>query len=63
MADQDNDNAGGITNRPLSEEVESQQHLPERGTQTTDDVLNRSTEERYDTPRRYEEDEGKTERK
>jgi hypothetical protein len=25
-----------------------------------DDVLNRSAEERYDTPRRYENDEGET---
>ena len=49
----DADNAGGITNRPLSDEVESQQQVPERG----QDVLNRSTEERYDTPRRYEEEE------
>jgi hypothetical protein len=30
---------------------------PERaGEREVDDVLNRSTEERYDTPRRYEED-------
>ena len=29
---EDADNAGGITNRPLSEEVENQQDLPERGT-------------------------------
>ena len=28
----DPDNAGGITNRPLSDEVENQEHLPERGT-------------------------------
>ena len=27
----DGDNAGGITNRPLDEEVENQQALPERG--------------------------------
>ena len=30
--DHDTDNAGGITNRPLSEEVDNQQSLPERGT-------------------------------
>ena len=29
----DGDNAGGITNRPLDEEVSNQEHLPERGTQ------------------------------
>ena len=29
----DRDNAGGITNRPISEEVENQERLPERGTQ------------------------------
>jgi hypothetical protein len=28
----DTDAAGGITNRPLSDEVENQEHLPERGT-------------------------------
>lgn len=62
MADQDNDRAGGITNRPLPVEVENQEQLPERGTQKTDDVLNRSTGERYDTPRRYEEEEEEAER-
>jgi hypothetical protein len=30
--DDDTDNAGGITNRPLSEEIGDQQSLPERGT-------------------------------
>jgi len=30
--DQDGDDAGGITNRPLSEEVGNQESLPERGT-------------------------------
>lgn len=28
----DTDNAGGITNRPLSDEIENQESLPERGT-------------------------------
>ena len=31
-ADDDSDNAGGITNRPLSDEIRKQQDLPERGT-------------------------------
>ena len=30
--DKDRDNTVGITNRPLSEEVENQEALPERGT-------------------------------
>jgi hypothetical protein len=30
--DADTDNAGGITNRPLSEEIDNQQDLPPRGT-------------------------------
>ena len=30
--DADGDDAGGITNRPLSEEVDNQEALPERGT-------------------------------
>ena len=30
--DEDSDNAGGITNRPLSDEIGNQQALPERGT-------------------------------
>lgn len=29
--DDDGDNAGGITNRPLDEELENQQALPQRG--------------------------------
>lgn len=28
----DGDNAGGITNRPLSDEISNQEDLPERGT-------------------------------
>ena len=39
--DSDRDNAGGITNRPLDEEVENQNALPERGrTQQDEDVRN-----------------------
>lgn len=49
----DRDGTGGITNRPMSEEVENQEELPERGTHK-EDVLNRSEENRYETPRRYE---------
>ena len=30
--DDDGDDAGGITNRPLSQEIGSQESLPERGT-------------------------------
>ena len=30
--DEDSDNAGGITNRPLSEEIDNQEALPDRGT-------------------------------
>ena len=30
--DEDTDNAGGITNRPLSEEIDNQEGLPARGT-------------------------------
>jgi len=30
--DEDSDNAGGITNRPLSEEIGNQESLPGRGT-------------------------------
>lgn len=29
---EDTDNAGGITNRPLADEVDNQEALPERGT-------------------------------
>lgn len=37
--DEDSDNAGGITNRPLSDEIGNQQSLPERGT-TKDQTKN-----------------------
>ena len=30
--DEGDENAGGITNRPLEEEIENQQELPKRGT-------------------------------
>ena len=30
--EEDGDDAGGITNRPLSEEVDNQETLPKRGT-------------------------------
>ncbi len=30
----DGDNAGGISNRPLDEEIENQEALPERGSDT-----------------------------
>ena len=30
--DDDTDDAGGITNRPLSQEIDNQEALPERGT-------------------------------
>ena len=33
----DGDNAGGITNRPLDEEVENQNALPERGLSQADE--------------------------
>lgn len=49
----DSDRAGGITNRPLSEEVENQQDLPARGT-------NRDTTANPEATRRegeYREDE------
>ncbi len=35
----DSDNAGGITNRPLSDEIGNQESLPERGT-TKDQTRN-----------------------
>ena len=38
------DNTGGITNRPLDEEVENQNALPERGT-SQDDEETRSNED------------------
>lgn len=31
-SEDDGDNAGGITNRPLSDEISNQEDLPERGT-------------------------------
>ena len=37
----DSDDAGGITNRPLSDEVENQESLPARGT-TKDETRNPS---------------------
>ncbi|HVL67771.1 MAG TPA: hypothetical protein VM364_10945 [Vicinamibacterales bacterium] len=45
----DRDDAGGITNRPLSEEVGSQESLPERGTtrEQTDDAGSRRREGDY----------------
>ncbi len=33
----DGDNAGGITNRPLSEEVDNQNSLPNRGNSRSDE--------------------------
>jgi hypothetical protein len=33
----DGDNAGGITNRPLSEEVDNQNSLPDRGNSRSDE--------------------------
>ena len=33
----DGDNAGGITNRPLSEEVDNQNSLPDRGSSQADE--------------------------
>jgi hypothetical protein len=36
-SDADGDNAGGITNRPLDEEVENQNALPERGLSQADE--------------------------
>ena len=35
--DDDGDNAGGITNRPLSEEVDNQNALPDRGNSQSDE--------------------------
>jgi hypothetical protein len=37
----DGDSAGGISNRPLDEEIENQETLPERGT-TQEDEQDRS---------------------
>ena len=36
-SDENGDNAGGITNRPLDEEVENQNALPERGLSQADE--------------------------
>ncbi len=36
--DEDDDNAGGITNRTLDEEIENQQALPERGKSQADEL-------------------------
>lgn len=55
------ENAGGISNRPLSEERGRQGNLPDRGTsriehpadEGTEDVVTRT--DRSDTPRRFEE--------
>jgi hypothetical protein len=35
--DEDSDNAGGITNRPLDEEIDNQNALPERGLSQADE--------------------------
>jgi hypothetical protein len=35
--DDDGDDAGGITNRPLSEEVDNQNSLPDRGNSQADE--------------------------
>jgi len=35
--DDDGDNAGGITNRPIGEEIDNQNALPERGRSQTDE--------------------------
>jgi hypothetical protein len=43
-SDANGDNAGGITNRPLDEEVENQNALPERGLSQADERT-RSNEE------------------
>jgi hypothetical protein len=43
--DRNSDNAGGITNRPLADEIDNQEALPERGT----------TKDETRTPRKYEE--------
>jgi hypothetical protein len=42
--DDDGDNAGGITNRPLDEEIENQNSLPERG-RTQSDERSRNNED------------------
>jgi hypothetical protein len=35
--DDNNDDAGGITNRPIGEEIDNQNTLPERGRSQTDE--------------------------
>jgi hypothetical protein len=40
----DGDNAGGITNRPLAEEIDNQNALPDRG-ETQDDERRRNNED------------------
>lgn len=40
----DADNAGGITNRPLEEEVDNQESLPPRGTSRESDVQSESNQ-------------------
>lgn len=42
--DENGDNAGGITNRPIGEEIDNQNALPERG-RSQDDELVRSNED------------------
>jgi hypothetical protein len=42
--DDDEDDAGGISNRPLGEEIDNQNSLPERG-QTQADERSRNNEE------------------
>jgi hypothetical protein len=45
--DDDGDNAGGITNRPLAEEIDNQNSLPDRGrTQADERRLNNEDLER-----------------
>ena len=43
-SDDNGDNAGGITNRPLDEEVENQNALPDRGVSQADEQM-RSNED------------------
>lgn len=42
------DNAGGITNRPLADEIDNQEAVPERGT-TRDESRNVGAEEEGET--------------
>lgn len=50
----DRGDASGITNRPLSEEVENQEHLPDRGTykDETDNPASTRREGDYDEDQR-----------